>query len=104
TRYRGIQDSGGEVLHADLLPDLRLEGAAHRPRPRLRDRAAGLARRRSRDPAARAHLGGIEGALARNPRRPAALRRGAPARVGNYGAHLAFALLSSVAGATASST
>ena len=30
-RARGIQDPRGEVLHADVLPDLRLEGAAHRP-------------------------------------------------------------------------
>ena len=51
-RARGIQDPGGEVLHAGVLPDLRLEGAAHRPRPRLRDRADGRARRRSRHPPA----------------------------------------------------
>ena len=30
-RARRVQDPRGEVLHADVLPDLRLEGAARRP-------------------------------------------------------------------------
>ena len=52
------------------------------PRPRLRDRADGRARRRSGPAPAVPHLRRLEGAVGRDPRRPAAPRRSAPGLAG----------------------
>ena len=69
---RVVQAARRRALHASVLPRVRRQGAGGalpRGDPR-RD-----ARRRSRDPPCPTHLRGVEGALVRDRRRPAALRR-----------------------------
>lgn len=74
---RRLQAARGRALHAELLPDLRLEGAARQPAGRLRRDPGRQPRRRSRRAGAVPHLRRVEGAVVRDRRRAAAARRAA---------------------------
>ena len=75
-----LQGAGCPPLHPGLLRGVRLEDAPRRLRARICDRSPRDSRRRSRGESARPHVRGLQGALVRDPGRPAEVL-GVPARL-----------------------